>query len=211
MRKPSTTRGLKTAVMLIAVLVVSAGCESTSNWLRGRKTAEAEPVILGAPEANAYLNEMYELASGDPATQAEIFADANSAATITPGTSTRLRYALVLATPGHSETNAAEAQSILRDLLSQTELMNSAEIALATIHLHEVEQRLVLDAEARRLRSENTRAATTEEAAVARRLTNVEAENRRLRQSLADAEAKLEALSAIERSIREQSANTEPH
>ena len=195
---------------MIAVLVVSAGCESTNNWLRGRKTAEAEPVILGAPEANAYLNEMYELASGDPATQAEIFADANSAATITPGTSTRLRYALVLATPGHSETNAAEAQSILRDLLSQTELMNSAEIALATIHLHHVEQRLVLDAETRRLRSENTRAATTEEAAVARRITNVEAENRRLRQSLADAEAKLEALSAIERSIREQSANTEP-
>jgi len=210
MRKPSTTRGARTTVMLIAVLVVSAGCESTSNWLRGRKTAEAEPVILGAPEANAYLNEMYELASGDPATQAEIFADANSAATITPGTSTRLRYALVLATPGHSETNAAEAQSILRDLLSQTELMNSAEIALATIHLHDVEQRLVLDAETRRLRSENTRAATTEEAAVARRITNVEAENRRLRQSLADAEAKLEALSAIERSIREQSANTEP-
>ena len=195
---------------MIAVLVVSAGCESTNNWLRGRKTAEAEPVILGAPEANAYLNEMYELASGDPATQAEIFADANSAATITPGTSTRLRYALVLATPGHSETNAAEAQSILRDLLSQTELMNSAEIALATIHLHDVEQRLVLNAETRRLRSENTRAATTEEAAVARRITNVEAENRRLRQSLADAEAKLEALSAIERSIREQSANTEP-
>jgi len=196
--------------MMIAVLVVSAGCESTNNWLRGRKTAEAEPVILGAPEANAYLNEMYELASGDPATQAEIFADANSAATITPGTSTRLRYALVLATPGHSETNAAEAQSILRDLLSQTELMNSAEIALATIHLHDVEQRLVLDAETRRLRSENTRAATTEEAAIARRITNVEAENRQLRQSLADAEAKLEALSAIERSIREQSANTEP-
>lgn len=210
MRKPSTTRGSRTAVMMIAVLVVSAGCESTNNWLRGRKTAEAEPVILGAPEANAYLNEMYELASGDPATQAEIFADANSAATITPGTSTRLRYALVLATPGHSETNAAEAQSILRDLLSQTELMNSAEIALATIHLHDVEQRLVLNAEARRLRSENTRAATTEEAAVARRITNVEAENRLLRQSLADAEAKLEALSAIERSIREQSANTEP-
>ena len=89
MRKPSTTRGTRTAVMMIAVLVVSAGCESTNNWLRGRKTAEAEPVILGAPEANAYLNEMYELASGDPATQAEIFADANSAATITPGTSTR--------------------------------------------------------------------------------------------------------------------------
>lgn len=212
MRKPSPTTGTGSIVMIIAVLAVTAGCESTTNWLKGRRTADAEPVILGAPEANTYLTEMYELASGDPATQAEIFADANSAATITPGTSTRLRYALVLATPGHAETNATEAQSILRDLLSQTELMTPAEIALATIHLHEIEERLVLDAEARRLRAENSRAATTEAAAVARRITNVEAENRRLRQSLADAEAKLDALSAIERSIREQSANTaDPH
>lgn len=212
MRKPSPATRTAGIVMMIAVLAVAAGCESTSNWLKGRKTAVAEPVILGAPEANVYLTEMYELTSGDPATQAEIFADANSAATITPGTSTRLRYALMLATPGHAETNATEAQSILRELLSQTELMTPAEIALATIHLHEIEGRLVLDAEIRRLRDENTRAATTEEAAVARRITNVESENRRLRQSLADAEAKLEALSAIERSIREQSANTtDPH
>ena len=36
------------------------------------------------------------LANGDPATQAEIFADAQSAATLTPGTSSRLRYALIL-------------------------------------------------------------------------------------------------------------------
>jgi len=210
MRKPALTSRTAGIVIMIAVLSVAAGCETTTNWLKGRKTAEAEPIILGAPEANAYLTEMYELARGDPATQAEIFADANSAALLTPSTSTRLRYALVLATPGHSESNATEAQSILRELLSQTELMTPAEIALATIHLHEIEERLVLNAEARRLRSENTRAATTEEAAVARRITNVEAENRRLRQSLADAEAKLEALSAIERSIREQSANTEP-
>ena len=210
MRKPSPTTRTRSIAMMIAVLAVTAGCETTTNWLKGRKTADAEPIILGAPEANAYLTEIYELASGDPATQAEIFADAHAAATITPGTSTRLRYALVLAAPGHAETNGTEAQSILRELLAQTELMSTAEIALATIHLHEVEERLVLGIETRRLRAENTRAATTEEAAVARRIANVEAENRRLRQSLADAEAKLDALSAIERSIREQSANADP-
>ncbi len=64
-----------------------------------------------------------------------------------------------------------------------------------------------------RLRAENTRATTTEEAAVeaamARRMAHLEAENRRLRQSLADAESKLDALSAIERSLREQSSNGE--
>ena len=62
--------------MMVVVLV--SGCETTTDWIKGRRTATAEdPVILGAPEANTYLNELYELATGDPATQAEIFADAN--------------------------------------------------------------------------------------------------------------------------------------
>ena len=196
--------------MLIVLLVATAACESTTNWLKGRRTADPDPIVVGSSEANEYLTELFELTGGDPATQAEIFADAQSAATITPGTSTRLRYALVLATPGHAETNGTEAQSILRDLLAQPELLSRSEIALATIHLAEVEERLVLGAEARRLRSENSRAASSEEAAVARRLASIEADNRRLRQSLADAEAKLEALTAIEQSIRQQNGNGEP-
>ena len=68
----------------------------------------------------------------------------------------------------------------------------------------------MLDSEARRLRSENSRAATTEAAAINQRLARIEAENRQLRQSLADAEAKLEAITSIERSIREQSGENDP-
>ena len=193
--------------LVFAMLVVSAGCESTSNWLKGRRTADAEPIILGAPESEQYLHEMFALASGDPATQAEIYADARAAAELTPNPSTRLRYALVLATAGHTETSPSEAQIIFRDLLSQTELMTPDEIALATIHLLSVEERIMLGAETNRLRAENTRAATTEEAAVAQRIATVETENRRLRQSLEEAEAKLEAITSIERSIRGQADN----
>jgi len=201
----------RTVFITIAVMLVASGCETTSNWLKGRRTAEAEDtVIQGAPEANTYLTELYSLASGDPATQAEIFADAEAAAQLTPGTSTRLRYALVLATPGHSESDGVAAQSMLRELLAQTELMTVSEIALATIFLHDVEARTVLDNEARRLRSENSRAETTEDAAIAQRINRVETENRRLRESLADAEAKLEAITTIERSIREQADENEP-
>ena len=198
---------------MIAVLLVSAGCETTSDWLKGFTNKQDEVIILGAPGAGSYLSDMYDLAESDRATQAEIFANVEAAATLTPGTMTNLRFALVLATPGHPGTNAVKAQSMLLDLLSQPDLMTPGEIALATIHLQEVEQRLMLDAETERLRAANTRAATTEEAAVeaamARGLANLEAENRRLRQSLADAESKLDALSAIERSLREQSSNGE--
>ena len=200
---------------MIAVLFVSAGCETTSDWLNGFTNKQDEVIILGAPGAGSYISDMYNLAGSDRATQEEIFANAEAAATLTPGTMTNLRFALVLATPGHPGTNAVKAQSMLLELLSQPDLMTPGEIALATIHLQEVEQRLLLDAETERLRAENTRAATTDEAAVdaaamARRMANLEAENRRLRQSLTDAESKLDALSAIERSLREQSSNGDP-
>ena len=196
-------------VILTALLLT--GCETTSNWLKGRQTAVAEdPVFADAPDANVYLTELQQLAGGDPATQAEIFADARAAAQLTPDASTRLRYALVLATPGHGETSAAEAQSLLREVLAQTALMTATEVALGQVFLKDVEARIVLDNELRRLRAESTRAASTEDAAIAERIARVEAENRRLRESLSDAESKLEAITTIERSIREQADGSEP-
>lgn len=193
-------------IALITVIVgTMAGCTQATDWLKGRRTARADnPVILGAPEAEAYLKELYDLAAGDPATQAEIYADAKSAATLTPGPNTQLRFGLVLATPGHPESNPVEAESLLREVLAQTELLTPAEISLATIHLNNVARFIVANAEARRLRTSSSRAAQTEEQAVSQRLSSVEAENRRLRRELEEAENKLEAITSIERSIREQ-------
>ena len=210
MHKGSPTSRISVTVVTMLALAMTAGCETTSNWLKGRKTADADDIVLDAPDVSKYINELYELTSGDPATQAEIFADAESTATLTPGTSTALRYALVVATPGHSESDSAQGQSLLRDVLAQKDMMNSAEIELATIYLRDVEARYVLETEARRLRGESSRAASTEEAAIAQRIARVEAENRQLRESLADAEAKLLAITSIERSIREQSENENP-
>jgi hypothetical protein len=112
---------------------------------------------------------------------------------------------LVLATPGHSGTDLDKAQNLLRDLLAQTALMTPSEVALAHVYLNSVEQQLILQSEARRLRESTVdRVDRTEEQALAQRLAAVEAENRRLRSALADAEEKLEAITSIERSIREQ-------
>jgi hypothetical protein len=193
-------------ITLITVIVsVMAGCAQSSDWLKGRRTAKADdPIILGAPEAETYLNELKNLTAGDPATQAEIFADAKSAATLTPGSNTNLRLALVLATPGHAESSPEQAQSLLREVLAQTELLTPAEVSLATIHLNYVERLIVANAEARRLRATSSRAARTEEQAISQRLSSVEAENRKLRRDLEAAEDKLEAITSIERSIREQ-------
>ena len=198
-----TILAVRLAVLTLVVAVL-AGCAQTSEWLSGRGDASAtDPIILGAPEADVYLEELYALATGDPATQAEIFIDAEAAAKLTPGPSTNLRFALVLASPGHAESDPERAQSMLRELLTQTELMTPAEISLATIHLRSVEELIVLIAEARRLRETNSRVARTEEAAINQRIATVEADNRRLRRELAEAEDKLKAITSIERSIRE--------
>lgn len=201
-----TIRARQIAVTAVVVALLG-GCAQTKSFFSGmgKSDSSSDDVgILGAPAADDYLAELYDLATGDPATQAEIFADARAGSQLTPGPQTNLRYALVLGMPGHSESDPEQAQSLLRELLTQTELMTNSEIALATIYLQSVEEQIVSNSEARRLRASTSRATQTQEAATNQRLATVEAENRRLRRELADAEDKLEAITTIEQSIRAQ-------
>jgi hypothetical protein len=205
----TTTVKQITATALIAAAV--AGCSQTKSWMDSVRGTDAsasdEQTMLGAPPADVYLTELSRLSSNDPALQAEIYADSQAAAQLTPNPSTRLRYALVLATPGHPETDPKQAQSILRELMAQPALMTPAEVALATIYLNSAEELALLSSEAHSLRATSDRAQRTEEAAINQRLATVEAENRRLRRDLEDAENKLEAITSIERDIRLQDQN----
>jgi hypothetical protein len=205
MAKHALTNGTRQLLVTILLVTAVAGCAQTRSWMSGSRSSPSdEQIILGAPEANEYLNELYLLTTGDPATQAEIYADSKSAATLTPSPPTTLRYALVLATSGHAESDPTEAASLLRELLSRTELLTQVEISLATIHLETAQALIVLSTETRQLRASTSRASQTEEAASSQRLATVESENRRLRRELLEAEEKLDAISSIERSIRDQ-------
>jgi len=180
---------------------VLSGCGQTSDWIRGRSTSESnDPGLVGAPPAETFIAELGKIASGDPAAQAEIYADAAAAAQLTPDASTNLRLGLILAIPGHPESDPERAQSILREVLAQTLLLTPAEVSLATIHLNNVERQIVANSETRRQSASNSRNAS----ALNQRLATVEAENRQLRQDLDEAGQKLEAITSIERSIREQ-------
>lgn len=208
MDKRTITKRLTGVTVLGVIVSLASGCATTSkatDWLRGRGDASVdEAVILGAPDADDYLQELYELAASEPAKQEDIFEDAESASMLTPGPSTNLRFGLVLASPGHANTDPERAQSVLRDVLTQSQLLTSAEVSLATIYLYSVERLNDISNEARRLRESTSRTAREEEQAISRRLANAEAENRRLRSELEDAEQKLDAITSIERSIRDQ-------
>ena len=71
----------------------------------------------------------------------------------TPGPSTKLRLALVLATPGHAGYDPARAATLLREVLDQQPLLTAAETSLATIYLNSVERLSAATSEASRLRT----------------------------------------------------------
>lgn len=208
MHKGTRTDWFTRLATLALATSLLAGCgtvNKATNWLKGSDTAdEGEAVILGAPDADDYLRDLYMLTVGDSYKQADIYDDAESAARLTPGPSTNLRFGLVLATPGHPKSNPARAQGILRDVLAQSELLTMSEIALATVHLRNAERLVGAATETARLRDTTSRAARAQEQSANQRISSLESDNRRLRAELEEAQQKLDAITTIERSIREQ-------
>src|ERR1700723_153142 len=154
------------------------------------------------------LDLMSSLPQGDPARQAELFQSAKDAAELTPTTSNKLRFAVALATPGHSGSDPVAAQRQLSELLARPEPLLPVERLLALVELKEVEQRLILQAENSRLRDDAQHDDSRDKLlALNRRLAAESDENARLRKALDEARAKLEAVTHIERSINDRKPN----
>jgi hypothetical protein len=156
------------------------------------------------------LEMMTSLPQGDPARQAELFQSAKDAASLAPTTTNRLRFALALAVPGHSGSDPVAAQRQLAELLARPETLLPDERLLAMEELQDVDQRLVLQAENKRLRDEDSQNSRDKLQALNKRLSAESDENARLRKALDEARAKLDAVTHIERSINDR-GSTEPH
>jgi hypothetical protein len=197
----------------IAALAGMGGCGVLNGTLSNTKAAppavpERQMADLGP--ITPLLEMMSSLPQGDPAQQAELFQSAKDAAALSPTTSNRLRYALALATPGHSGSDPVAAQRQLSELLARPETLLAVERLLALVELQEVDQRLVLRAENKRLRDEASHDDTDTHdklLAVNRRLAAESDENARLRKALDEARAKLDAVTHIERSINDRGAS----
>jgi hypothetical protein len=166
--------------------------------------------VLDAKGLAVYLELMRQLIEGDPVTQAESFREAAAAAELAPTTTNRLKYALALATPGHASSDAAQAETALSSLLAQGTSLLPEERILATIHLRDVEQRLILDAEAEQIRQNAADALAQQNSESARRLEAAQEENRRLNAELEEATEALNAITTIESSIRERENGSNP-
>jgi N-acetylmuramoyl-L-alanine amidase len=191
-----------------ALAALLAGC-SLGNVLGTPEHVDTEAAKprLDLGVLGGYLDTMRKLGQSDPAVQAETFQAARDAAQITPTTANRLRYALALATPGHGGSDPAAAQKLLAQLLASPELLLPPEQALAEVELRQVELRIVLTEENRRLQQESARNDRDRTLAAARRLQTEIDENRRLRKQLEEAQAKLDAVTHIERSAIDRNQN----
>jgi hypothetical protein len=133
-----------------------------------------------------------------------VFQAAKDAATLSPTTSNKLKFALALATPGFSGSDPVAAQRQLSELLATPETLLPVERLWLTVELQEVDQRLVLLAENTQLRDEAPREMRDKLAGVNRRLAAESDDNARLRKALDAAQAKLDAVTHIERSINDR-------
>lgn len=191
---------------VVLAFAVLAGCETSA--LKRERDQVAPPVpdraTASATVLTGYLELLQKLMQSAPAGQAEIFATAQHEFELAPTPSHQLRYALVLAAPGHAATNLPESQRLLRELMATPETLLSAERALAFLELHNVDSQLTLAAENRRLQSAVSREDREKLAALNKRLQTETDENARLRKELEEARAKLDAIANIERSLNDR-------
>jgi hypothetical protein len=156
------------------------------------------------------LELMTELTQADPVRQTELFEAAKVAAELTPTTADRLRLALALSVPGHTGSDDVAAQRQLSELLARPDTLLPSERMLTSLQLKEVEQRLALEADSKRMRDDANRDASDKLAAANHKLAAEMDENARLRKALDDARAKLDAVTHIERSINDRGAPSAP-
>ena len=158
--------------------------------------------------ADTFQN-MERLTQAAPAEQAEIVSAARDAFQRTPRPSTQLRYALLLATPGHPARNAAMAQMLLRELIAQPEALIPIERAVVMVELAQLDRELDLQADNQHLQSSALREDQQRSAGEERHLQAAIDENLKLRKQLEAAQAKLDEIAKIERNLTERKTGTE--
>jgi hypothetical protein len=147
------------------------------------------------------LQSVQRMAQADTSGQAEILSAARSAFERAPLGSAQFRYALMLAMPGPAVRDPEQARILMRELAAQQANLSPVERALLLLQLAQLDRELGLKADNQRLQTEAQRTERDRQAVANRRLQTEVDENAKLRKQLEDAQAKLEALAKIERSL----------
>jgi hypothetical protein len=209
--QPEARTSVATASAL-ALLALVAGCTSLgapdTNPAPRLNPAGADRDTQVAVLLAGTLQSLQRLVNGSPVEQAEILASARQGYERAPGGSAQLRYALVLATPGHATRDPERARQLLRGLAAKPEMLAPVERAYTLVQLAVVDRELGLVADTQRLQASAVRA-EQEQAGSMRRLQAELEETARLRKLVDDAQAKLAAIATLEKNLSERKPNSE--
>ena len=181
------------AVMMACAL--AAGCKAIDER---RPDADQSPAIDDGQIVAEYLATLDRLGHGGAEEQAEVIETSRTAYLTDPSTHNRLRYAFVLAVPGHGATDPVAARRLLGEALATPETLLHSERALAELMVREIDVHLALARENANLRSDTTAGEQQHIATLNRRLQQETAEKERLRRELEEARKKLEAIATLE-------------
>lgn len=211
MRRSRHPRARRLALLLALSVsgVIAAGCQSAPQPAPAPPpptddTPSNDRDLAAAMVMADTFQNMQRLTQAAPAEQAEIVSAARNAYQRAPRGETQLRYALLLATPGHPARDAATAQKLLRELAAQPEALVPIERAVVMVELAQLDHELDLAAVNQQLQAAALRTDQQRSAADQRRLEVAEDENARLRRQVEADQAKLNAIATIEKNLTER-------
>jgi len=187
---------------LLGVALTTAACGSLGRQAPrdplGDRGVSAVERSANPPALTQHLDAIQKLLAAEPAAQAEVLDNARRDAESSRLASSRLRHALLLATPGHAGFDPVAAVVILKDILAVPATLPPAERALAMVELQRMTNGADLSSENQRLRQQLERMEKEQLASLNRKLQAESDENARLRKALDEARAKLDAIGKIE-------------
>jgi hypothetical protein len=187
-------------IPVLLACALAGGCTTVDD--RTRADAELAPAVDDGQMIADHLVTLNRLGRGGAAEQAEILEAVRAAYLADPSTRNRLRYAFVLAVPGHGATDSVSARRLLGESLATPETLLESERALAELMVRELDVRLALAQEIASQRDHTTDEERDNVASLTRRLQQETAEKDRLRRELEEARKKLEAIATLEGSDR---------
>lgn len=189
-------------------VVICAGtlvaCGSTPEWLPGRQTETVADENIVGSDVSHYLRSMYRLIEASPADQLEVFAELENAARRSPTTTNRLALALARVTSGHTGTAIGTGRQELEALMADPVLLVDSERHLVALVLNELDRQAEIFGDSAARAQRELGEVSAERDGLAAALARSEREQAALRAALVEAEEKLNAITRIERSIRER-------
>jgi DNA repair exonuclease SbcCD ATPase subunit len=182
----------------IAAGFLVGGCETFSGYF---EDAPEEAIVTETPPVRHSIDFLSEFVAADEATQAQMTGVQRDAWSADPSQINQLYYALLLATPGHSDTNYLEAQSLLSQLLANPDGLDHEDLEITRVFMAYAQQWQRLQAKYDELSEKLDQAQASSQSQRDRQLNQMRQQVSALSQQLKDAEAKLDAIANIEKQM----------